>query len=435
MKSLFLILVTYFCILTTSECQKVIPVKNKTNITISFGSCFHQRRRGDTPAQIFYRIVETKPDLWVWLGDVAYLDTRLFPMYFYFSGEEYVKEELAKMKEFQEYILLRVTTPIIGIWDDHDYGINNGNKNFKHKRFMQRQFLNFLDEPSQSPRREREGIYESYYIGDPTKIKVILLDVRYFRDTPSEGIDMLGETQWVWLENELRNNTAEYVIIGVGTPFLPDDRIFTEKWYSWSREKLLSLIRKYKMSKVIFISGDPHFAEIMRYPCKERVGYHLYEITSSGMTHAAPTFFHPFVKAMYPDTYNTKNERFLDKNFGLFRFSFEGNTSSIAVEIRDENGKVVLSKTFAPKELVFDKNMIDLNKSCILDERPLDRFYKKQLYNLRNPSEDSVQMFKNAGLALFIIVTVLVLVIILLIKSIKWGIRRVKSHHQKEKKE
>ena len=141
------------------------------------------------------------------------------------------------------------------------------------------------------------------------------------------------------------------------------------------------------------------------------------------------------MKAMYPDTYNTKNERFLDKNFGLFRFSFEGNTSSIAVEIRDENGKVVLSKTFAPKELVFDKNMIDLNKSCILDERPLDRFYKKQLYNLRNPSEDSVQMFKNAGLALFIIVTVLVLVIILLIKSIKWGIRRVKSHHQKEKKE
>lgn len=44
-----------------------------------------------------------------------------------------------------------------------------GNKYFKHKDEMKELFLNFIDEPAKSPRRrDGDGIYISYYIGNTT---------------------------------------------------------------------------------------------------------------------------------------------------------------------------------------------------------------------------------------------------------------------------
>lgn len=52
-------------------------------------------------------------------------------------------------------------TQIIGIWDDHDYGINNGDMTYYNKNLTRRLFLDFIEEPEQSPRRKdiNEGIY------------------------------------------------------------------------------------------------------------------------------------------------------------------------------------------------------------------------------------------------------------------------------------
>ena len=46
---------------------------------------------------------------------------------------------------------------MIGIWDDHDYGVNDGGKSFKYRLQSQKLFLDFLDEPIDSVRRQREG--------------------------------------------------------------------------------------------------------------------------------------------------------------------------------------------------------------------------------------------------------------------------------------
>lgn len=47
-----------------------------------------------------------------------------------------------------------------------------------------------MDEPKHSERYKREGLYVSYTFGkDKEKVKIILLDVRYFR---TEN-DILGE--------------------------------------------------------------------------------------------------------------------------------------------------------------------------------------------------------------------------------------------------
>ena len=44
-------------------------------------------------------------------------------------------------------------TKVIGVWDDHDYGTNDGDMTYPNKIETRDIFLDFVDEPSQSPRR------------------------------------------------------------------------------------------------------------------------------------------------------------------------------------------------------------------------------------------------------------------------------------------
>ena len=44
-------------------------------------------------------------------------------------------------------------TKILGMWDDHDYGTGNGDKNFIGKEIFKDIFLDFIDEPRNSERR------------------------------------------------------------------------------------------------------------------------------------------------------------------------------------------------------------------------------------------------------------------------------------------
>lgn len=48
------------------------------------------------------------------------------------------------------------TTPVIGIWDDHDFGINDGHKGYFNRVESQQIFLDFINEPVDSPRRKQE---------------------------------------------------------------------------------------------------------------------------------------------------------------------------------------------------------------------------------------------------------------------------------------
>jgi alkaline phosphatase D len=55
---------------------------------------------------------------------------------------------------------------VIGVWDDHDYGINDGNRLFEHKLRNRVAFLDFLDEPAGTERRLQSDspIHQDYYI-------------------------------------------------------------------------------------------------------------------------------------------------------------------------------------------------------------------------------------------------------------------------------
>jgi hypothetical protein len=71
----------------------------------------------------------------------------------------------------------------IATWDDHDYGVNDGGKEYPKKEESKKIFLDFFKEPDTSSRWKHKGIYTSYYYGEAgKKLQVIVLDCRTFRD-------------------------------------------------------------------------------------------------------------------------------------------------------------------------------------------------------------------------------------------------------------
>ncbi len=171
-----------------------------------------------------------------------------------------------------DYKITREQIPTIGIWDDHDYGINNGNQLFAHKETVKKLFLDFIDEPQNSERRTPgKGIYTTYSFGSGVKSsRMILLDSRYHKSnymSESSEADILGEEQWKWLEEVLVNNDETFTFISSGTQILPFTRMLSEAWFYKSRERLFELISKTKKSGVILLSGDIHMAQILKTFC------------------------------------------------------------------------------------------------------------------------------------------------------------------------
>lgn len=55
--------------------------------------------------------------------------------------------------------------PVIGIWDDHDYGVNDGDLRNPFRADQKQLYLDYLEEPASSERRNRgdeNGIYQYY---------------------------------------------------------------------------------------------------------------------------------------------------------------------------------------------------------------------------------------------------------------------------------
>lgn len=245
--------------------------------TIGFGSCMDNEKM---PRILNY----VNTEVFVFLGDNIYADTtNSLVMWWLYN-------RLSCKREFQS--LVDRTPYVLAIWDDHDYGGNDCGKEYSMKQISQKQFLNFWNIPASHPRNHLNGgVYGAYKFHDgksPFSILVILLDLRYFRDTltfykngtrmyiPTLHGSMLGEVQWSWLEETLAANTDSYIIIASSTQIGPENYGF-ESWRNMplERARLLSMLDP---SRSMFISGDLHQGEISL----TEEGY--WDVSSSGLS-------------------------------------------------------------------------------------------------------------------------------------------------------
>ncbi len=295
---------------------------------IAFGSCNKQWK----PNYMWRAIINCKPDLWIWLGDS--IDAAAEDM-------AYLKSQYDKQKQNPDYAELRKNCPIIGTWDDNDYGMKNGTRHYPKKAESQQLFLDFIDEPKDSPRRKQEGIYASYRYGNPGKrIKVILLDLHYNADAPGRGSDLLGNAQWEWLEVELKDSKDDIVIIGSSLQLLSSEHPY-EHWgnYPKSRTRMFQLLAAAKPKLTIILSGDRHLAEISKLD-DPLLPYPLYDVTSSGLTHHVD-FLYQLGNFFSLEKNRYRMERlFFECSFGVIDIDLSPTYPATFIQIRDQINRI-----------------------------------------------------------------------------------------------
>ena len=334
---LFLLTILLFSNCETEKPSLVKPKPlntNKSLTTIAFGSCNKQYK----PQPLWESIVQNEPDLWIWLGDNIYGDTK---------NMDGLKRKYDLQNSNKEYQKLLKANPIIGIWDDHDYGTNDSDKNFPEKLESKDLLLEFLDVPGDAAVRKREGVYQSYTLGEVgKKAKIILLDGRYFRDElekdnslkkryiPNKTGDILGEAQWQWLSQELSDTSIALNIIGCGIQFIPKDHRF-EKWANFpkARKRLFNLLEEKQPKGAILLSGDRHIAEISKIKL-EALPYDLYDITTSGLTHSWEDIGEEYNELRVDDKMTG------EKNFGIMQIDWNSQPLKVKVEIRGLENKL-----------------------------------------------------------------------------------------------
>jgi alkaline phosphatase D len=118
-------------------------------LIIAFGSCAHSY---DT-LKIMDAVVSNNPAIWVWLGDIVYGDTH---------DMNVLAEKYNRQKSKSEYRNLMSTSEIIGVWDDHDYGVNDAGKNYSKRDESKELLLDFLEVSDSDKIRSHDGVYSDY---------------------------------------------------------------------------------------------------------------------------------------------------------------------------------------------------------------------------------------------------------------------------------
>lgn len=309
------------------EAYKPKPIDTTVAPTIiAFGSC----NKLDKSQNIWGDVAANNPNLWVWLGDIIYADT---------TNMKVLAAEYKRLKNSADYKKLRAKAQIIGVYDDHDFGANDAGKGYPMKKASKKCLMDFLDVPASNPSRKREGAYNSYTFGVGTqRIKVIVMDTRYFRDTlipdptkqkryqPNTTGDILGETQWKWLEKELKNSQASLNILCSSIQVVADDHGY-EKWGNFpnSRKRLLGLIASAKPKNLMIVSGDRHMAEVSKMDL-QGLPYPLYDFTSSGLTH---------IRSGTSEINKFRvGDMIVKRNFGLLKIRWEGEHPIVTMQVR-----------------------------------------------------------------------------------------------------
>ena len=307
---------------------------NQEILTLGFGSCLHQ----DRSMAILKTIEKKELDLFMFIGDNVYGDQE--------DGEldkliRTYKQQYNNLENF----LKNVSTEFI--WDDHDFGINDGGSNYRYKDRAKELFLETWKIPSNDPRRLRDGLYFDKMIKkNGLKVHLIFLDNRSFKsewkltdEFNKEGKEryvkdfdpqktLLGKKQWQWLKDKL-NEDSDIKIILSSLQILS----LGHGWESWDklpleRERLFNLIDESNVSNLFILSGDRHRGGFYRFKTNDNNDIH--EFTSSSLNLPIPFNTEEKGPLRIGSTYRKAN-------FGVVRI-FE---DKVVMELTSNKGKVV----------------------------------------------------------------------------------------------
>jgi alkaline phosphatase D len=296
---------------------KTAPAEgDPTAFKLAITSCMRNGKNGNRQGSWDLLLAE-RPDIHITVGDTHYADT---------TDPTVQLEHHVTYRRVKEFAKVLRNVPIYAIWDDHDYGPNNSDGTADGKEHSLAGWKQAWPNPV-SGTTDTPGAFFKFSHGD---VDFFVVDGRYHR-SPNELPDddkkrMLGDAQFEWLLEGLKNSKARFKIIASGST-LHHSEVDGWRIYTFSRHRLFDAIKENRISGVMYVSGDMHRSLVWEHHESERVGYPLVEVMSSGIA-------------------NSKH-----LSFATIDFDTTHDDPTARVRVIFGNGKVMTDKTWKLSQL------------------------------------------------------------------------------------
>jgi alkaline phosphatase D len=253
---------------------------NKPNLSFAICSCMDELFYSP---QIWNTLSQQDPDIIFFIGDFVYADRGTSK-----SGADpdHLFKRFSDARQTLEIFFMKKLVPILATWDDHDFGLNDGNcENYPYVMESQKNFLDFFaqDESHCELLQTGPGISSAFQFGSQL---FFLMDDRSFR-RPKGSKDRFahwGQDQEKWMLDLAKKNEGPVWLLNGSQIFPSDGGNAGESVAVDHRNQFKGLIEEIRSinSKFIFVSGDVHYSEISKIE-KSLVGYETFELTSSSV--------------------------------------------------------------------------------------------------------------------------------------------------------
>lgn len=241
-------------------------------LRFAVGSCMSDAYP-DEQKVIWSELARQRPEWLFLIGDNVYVNTERPEV----TQAAELWERYAEARQQHELYFMKHLIPTYAVWDDNDYGQNNGGKHYALKEETTAVFRAFFAQsfgaeyytpgPGVAGRLDLRGMHFTF------------LDNRSFRDLPGDG-EHFGTEQEDWLFEDLKKSQLPTWIIS-GDQFFGGYHQFEsfEGTHPRAFEKFLGRLKEIP-TPFVFVSGDRHMSEIMQFP-RALLGQLSFEFTTS----------------------------------------------------------------------------------------------------------------------------------------------------------
>jgi hypothetical protein len=202
----------------------------------------------------------------------------LDPLFMIFNGDMFYDSYAANIPELFRNALSRElampaqaalyhSTPIVYVWDDHDYGPNNSDRESPSRDAVWQYFREMVPTHPLAVEGDAGPIYRAFTVG---RVRFIVTDERSERSPNSDPDNaektMLGAEQKEWFKQQLLAAKDTYpVIVWVqGVPWISSPLKGSDSWagFTTERREIADFIADNEITGLLMLAGDAHMLAI-----------------------------------------------------------------------------------------------------------------------------------------------------------------------------
>jgi phosphodiesterase/alkaline phosphatase D-like protein len=226
------------------------------SFSVAVGSC---ARLGSNGA-VFDEILANDPLLYLIAGDWFYGDIGN-------DDREAFRADYETTLTSPAQSALYRSVPIAYMWDDHDYGPDEGDSTSAARPASEMVYRELVPHYPLGAGDGENPIYQAFTVG---RVRFILMDARSARSPKTEpdgpAKTMLGDEQQEWLESELLAADEEQAltVLVSSVPWIAKASPGSDDWagYATERRELADFIAEHHLDRVVMVGGDAHMIAI-----------------------------------------------------------------------------------------------------------------------------------------------------------------------------